>query len=155
MAASAITLRLATPGDARAIALMSRDLIETGLGWSYPPSRIGRVIADPDSTVLVACDERQLAGFGVMAFGDERAHLVLLAVRRAQQRRGIGRRLLEWLLESATVAGIEAVELELRAANDAAHAFYRAMGFVEMGLVDGYYGGAESARRMALRLHAA
>ena len=31
----AITIRLAEPRDAQAIALMSRDFIEAGLGWKY------------------------------------------------------------------------------------------------------------------------
>ena len=42
MTAAAITLRLAGPDDARAIAMMSRDLIEAGLGWKYDPARIAR-----------------------------------------------------------------------------------------------------------------
>jgi ribosomal-protein-alanine N-acetyltransferase len=33
-------IRLARPSDAQAIAEMSRDLIEHGLGWRWTPSRI-------------------------------------------------------------------------------------------------------------------
>jgi [ribosomal protein S18]-alanine N-acetyltransferase len=148
MAAHAIALQLATPKDARPIAVLSRDVIETGLGWSYPPSRVARLIADRETIVLVARDDASLVGFGAMSFRDERAHLVLLAVQAARQRRGIGRRLLDWLLASAAVAGVEAVELELRAANDAARDFYRKVGFVEAGLIEGYYCGIESALKM-------
>jgi len=83
-----------------------------------------------------------------MEFGDERAHLVLLAVRPAHRRLGIGRRLLEWLVESARVAGMASLHLELRAANEAARGFYRAMGFDETIVVPGYYRGREAALRM-------
>ncbi len=130
------------------MASMSRDLIEAGLAWRYSPPRLAALIADSESAALVACDGAQLLGFAVMQFGDERAHLSLLCVQSAQQRRGIARRLLEWLLESARVAGIGSIHLELRADNEAALMFYRAQGFSETILVPGYYEGRFAARRM-------
>ena len=41
---------------------------------------------------------------------------------------GIGRRLHEWLIEPARVAGIASIRLELRADNAAALSFYRRLG---------------------------
>jgi ribosomal protein S18 acetylase RimI-like enzyme len=94
-----------------------------------------------------------LTGFAIMELGEERAHLVLLAVRPSHRRLGIGQRMLEWLLESARVAGMASVHLELRAGNDAARRFYRAMGFYETVLVPGYYRGVEGGRKEgALRM---
>ena len=87
-----------------------------------------------------------------MEFGDERAHLVLLAVRPSHRRTGIGQRLLEWLLESARVAGIASIHLELRSSNEAARRFYRAMGFYETVLVPGYYRSGEGRKEGALRM---
>jgi ribosomal-protein-alanine N-acetyltransferase len=102
----------------------------------------------------VAYDGAQIQGFAVMSFGDLHAHLVLLCVQPAQQLRGIGRRLHDWLLESARVAGIESIRLELRADNAAALAFYLRLGFTETALVPGYYGGRVAAKRMTLLLTA-
>jgi ribosomal protein S18 acetylase RimI-like enzyme len=56
--------------------------------------------------------------------------------------------MLEWLVTSAQTAGVRSLHLELRANNEAARAFYRAMGFSETILVPGYYRGRESALRM-------
>ena len=148
-------LRPACVHEARAMAEMSRALIETGLAWRYTPRRIAALIADPDSLALVAHDGARIQGFAVMQFGDERAHLVLLCVQPALQRRGIGRSLTEWLLESARVAGIASIQLELRADNAAALAFYRRLGFGETQVVAGYYDGSISARRMTLPLRTA
>jgi ribosomal protein S18 acetylase RimI-like enzyme len=89
-----------------------------------------------------------------MRFGDTRAHLVLLAVQSEHQRRGIGRRLVLWLLESARVAGITSIHVELRMSNMPAFAFYRALGFAETIRVHGYYRGRETARRMIRMLAA-
>ena len=41
-------------------------------------------------------------------------HLSLLAVSPTYQRRGIARRLIAWLLDSATVAGTSSIHVELR-----------------------------------------
>jgi ribosomal-protein-alanine N-acetyltransferase len=84
-----------------------------------------------------------------MYFGDDHAHLNLLAVRPAWQRRGVGRRMLDWLEESARVAGISAIHLEVRASNATGRRFYRALGFQEVALLPRYYSGREAAIWMA------
>ena len=157
MTPRAITIRLAEPKDAQAIAVMSRDFIETGLGWKYDAVRVLRAIRDPETLAVVACEGAKagrgaIAGFAIIEMGDERAHLVLLAVRPASRRLGIGERLLEWLLESARTAGMASIHLELRSGNDAARRFYRAMGFYETVLVPGYYRGGEGRKEGAIRM---
>src|SRR5579864_2481528 len=99
-----IALQPAYRSDASAIAAMSRDLIEEGLGWQYRIERVRQLIADPETVTLAAREGERMIGFAVMTFGDERAHLVLLAVRPACQRRGIARQMARWLLASATTA---------------------------------------------------
>lgn len=154
MSHTAITLRPALARDSHAIALMSREHIEHGLGWKYDAVRIQRALARRDVSLLAACERGSLVGFAMMEFGDPRAHLALMAVRPTHRRRGIGRHLLEWHIESALTAGIESVHLELRATNHAGRRFYRALGFGETILVPRYYDGAESALRMVRVLRA-
>ena len=143
-------LRLANFADAQAIALMSRELIETGLsGWSWDPQRVARSIQARDTIVVVAAVRNHLTGFAIMNFGDEQAHLNLLAVTLSHQRCGIGRQIMGWLEESALVAGIATVNLELRANNFAARDFYRALGFADAAYIPCYYRGIETALRMS------
>lgn len=134
--------------DAEAIALMSRDLIEAGLGWAYRKERVARLITAPDTIALVARHGMQRVGFALMDVGEQRAHLILMAVYPAYQRRGVGQRLVAWMLESATVAGVTTVSVELRAENRAAYALYRKLGFEETSRLAGYYRGRETAVRM-------
>jgi len=155
MSALEIAIRLATPRDAQAIALMSRDLVESGLGWKYDAARMLQAIRAPDTLAPLAIERGRIAGFALMEFGEERAHLALLAVRPAERRRGVGRLLVEWLVASARVAGIASLHLELRAGNVAARGFYRALGFDETIVVPGYYRGREAALRMIRVLRAA
>lgn len=148
MKLAGVTLRLAFRADAPTLAAMSRDLIEAGLGWHYRPARIARLLEDPDAVTVVACERGRTVGFAIMRVGDERAHLVLLAVRRDRQLRGIGRRLTEWLVTTAATAGAASVHVELREGNRAAYALYRSAGFAETLRLEGYYGGRETAIRM-------
>jgi ribosomal-protein-alanine N-acetyltransferase len=149
MSPRSAVLRLATPADAADIATMSRDLIEHGLGWSWTRTRVARNIANRDTATLVAGNGRRVVGFAMMYFGDDHAHLNLLAVRPAYQRAGIGRRMVTWLADSARVAGITAIHLEVRSSNAAARRFYRAVGFQEVTLLPRYYSGVEAAVWMA------
>jgi [ribosomal protein S18]-alanine N-acetyltransferase len=134
------------------IAEMSRDYIEYGLGWSWTPARVLAAVSDRATNVAVLNEQAALAGFGIMHYGDETAHLALLAVRPNQQQRGLGALLMAWLEKPALVAGIERVRLEARADNPNAIGFYRKQGFREAGRIAGYYRGSIDAVRLEKRL---
>jgi ribosomal-protein-alanine N-acetyltransferase len=151
----ALSLRPAVRPEAGVMALLARDLIEHGLGWRYTPRRILQLMATPETACVVACNRDDVQGFAVMQFGDAHAHLVLLAVRPELQRQGVGASLLGWLMDSARVAGMASVRLELREDNLQALAFYRRQGFEQTALLPGYYEGRVDARRMLLVLRAA
>ncbi|OGA19667.1 MAG: hypothetical protein A3G25_01870 [Betaproteobacteria bacterium RIFCSPLOWO2_12_FULL_63_13] len=152
MVARNITLRLGRLEDAAGIAILSRELIESGLGWSWTPERVARSICNADTVTLIGADGKRIAAFAIMYFGAEHAHLNLLAVRPTHQRMGLGTRLIDWLMESAQVAGIAAVSLELRTTNDDARRFYLAQGFTEAMYIPRYYCGRETAVRMVREL---
>lgn len=141
-------LELARVADAPRLAAMSRSLIETGLKPSWPAWRIERHIRHPESIVLCARVASGVAGFAIMQYGEDSAHLNLLAVAPDYQRRGIARELLGWLEASALTAGTFLVGLEVRAGNAGALAFYRALGYSETRRIARYYQGIEDAIRM-------
>lgn len=144
-------IRLARRSDARQIAILSRDLIETGLGWSWTPARVFHSITSKNSNVILACDKKtqRLAGFAIMEFHQRFAHLNLLAVRPQLQGCGIGRSLLVWLEQVAVMAGIGEVNLETPIDNRQARYFYRRLAYQEIQIIPGYYQGKQSAVRLA------
>jgi [ribosomal protein S18]-alanine N-acetyltransferase len=141
---------LALRSDAQRIALMSRDHIEAGLGWSWDASRVRRSLSDPATNVVVVRDQSValLRAFGIMHYGDDDAHLLLFAVDPAWRRRGLGTALLGWLEQVARAAGAVRVDLECRQSNAAALAFYAARGYAQTRLMPGYYQGRETSVRM-------
>jgi ribosomal-protein-alanine N-acetyltransferase len=129
----------ARAADATAISSMSARLIEAGLPQSWTVWRVSKFIRNKSSIVLTARTESVLVGFAIMHFKDHEAHLNLLAVEPRYRRTGIGRSLLSWLEESAVVAGIFLISLEVRADNSDALGFYADLGYQETGLLPRYY----------------
>ena len=57
----------------------------------------------------------------------------------------LGARLVAWLEQSARTAGIHHIQLEARADNLSAIAFYQRLGFAQSGSISGYYEGMVDA----------
>jgi ribosomal-protein-alanine N-acetyltransferase len=143
------SLQPARIADARRLAVMSQELVEAGLRPAWSASRITWHMRHPESIVLSARHRGTTVGFAIMRYGDDVAHLNLLAVDPAHRRRGVARMLMTWLEDTALTAGTFIIGLELRATNQTALAFYAALGYHELGRVSGYYQGIEHAIRMA------
>jgi ribosomal protein S18 acetylase RimI-like enzyme len=86
-----------------------------------------------------------LLAFGIMEYGDSAAHLVLFGVQPQLRRRGLGRYVLSWLEQCAVTAGLERIDIEVRADNPGAVAFYWRQGYEVRGRVRGYYRGVVDA----------
>ena len=138
----------ARQSEAWRIANMSRALIEEGLTWRWRPAAVARLIRREDTEVVCVRANDQVVGFAVMQFFDDEAHLVLFAVSRLHRKKGLGRRLLEWVERMAEVAMIGTIRLEVRRKNKVGRAFYRALGYREVAVIRGYYEGREDAVRM-------
>jgi len=148
-------LRLATAHDVPAIATMSRDLIEVGLGWSWTPARVRRALDSADTNVLVARTLGRVVGFGIMRYGQWTAHLDLLAVAPEHRRRGLGRCVVQWLEEVAEAGGAVSVYVEARTRWVATLAFYQRLGYAEVERLPRYYSGREDAVRLVRALRTA
>lgn len=94
------------------------------------------------------------AAAGVVAYAvlwcilDE-GELANIAVREDRRGRGIGSRLLDWVIDRARERRVRRVHLEVRASNERALALYRRRGFREVGRRRDYY---DSPREDALVL---
>jgi ribosomal-protein-alanine N-acetyltransferase len=145
-------ISLAALADARAIALLSRDEIEQGLGWSWTPARVQRCIRDPQTNVIVARDGTAVIGFALMSYDADHAHLLLFGVAPTRRRQGVARALWTWLETTLRTAGIRSAQVELRANNHAARAFYEHVGFEQVNATQRYYRGVETALHMVKEL---
>ena len=150
-----LTTRFATRDDATAIAVLSRDEIEQGLPWTWREGRVCGAIDDPDTNVIVVGPPGAVVAFGVMYYAEDDAHLLLFAVHRAQQRKGVGSALLQWLEDAAVAAGAQKIRVEARMDNEAARSFYNERGYHERGILRRMYSGRLDGVRLekCLRLY--
>lgn len=92
----------------------------------------------------------ELMGFCIGMVAPDVTHILVIAVNKAIQRKGAGRRLLAHLGSIARERGSEALLLEVRPSNEPARRFYDAMGFEQIGVRRGYYPAARNQREDAL-----
>lgn len=81
----------------------------------------------------------QIVGYAVMSLGAGEAHILNVCVREEFRGVGLGKRLLEHLMERATAAGVNEAFLEVRPSNLSAIRLYERLGFEQIGIRRGYY----------------
>jgi len=122
----------------------------------YPWTR-GNFIDALDSGYLCFLDEAggEIRGYAILMPAVDEAELLNIGVASGWQRKGLGRMMLEQILETARTRDMKRVFLEVRPSNVAAIALYRCAGFSAVGVRRGYYqnaNGSEDALVMACDL---
>lgn len=97
--------------------------------------------AKPRRVALVAEDRMTgtIAGFAVASVTPPESELETIAVAEGFQRAGVARSLFAKLADELRRQGAGVTLLEVRASNEKALAFYRALGFAESGRRPRYY----------------
>jgi [ribosomal protein S18]-alanine N-acetyltransferase len=90
----------------------------------------------------------EVAGYGIMSYGAGEAHILNVCVRQDLRGAGVGRRLMDFLLDRARAAQMHDIFLEVRPSNSTAIRLYESLGFIRVGVRKAYYqanGGREDA----------
>lgn len=96
-----------------------------------------------------------IVGYSLMMLVLDEAHLLNLSVAKTYQKQGLGRTLLEHMVDTAKSKQMANMFLEVRQSNVSAIALYENMGFNEMAIRRNYYpaaNGREDAILMGLAL---
>ncbi|HEX9345979.1 MAG TPA: ribosomal protein S18-alanine N-acetyltransferase [Gemmatimonadales bacterium] len=80
-----------------------------------------------------------IAGYVVALDAADEGEILNLAVAPGGRRNGLGRALVQHILEALTARGVRQVYLEVRESNGPARALYAAQGFKEVGRRTEYY----------------
>ena len=106
----------------------------------------------PWTTAWVAVDEAQIVGFAAVGFQAWNRRLVLwhFYVDASRRGQGLGRRLMDVVLEAAKARGARHVWLETSNQNPPGVAAYQALGFILSGLDLTLYDGTPSEGEFAL-----
>jgi ribosomal-protein-alanine N-acetyltransferase len=148
--ASDVLIRPMTEADVGSVVALERA------SYQFPWSEgIFRDCLRVGYTCRVVTSANRLVGYGVMSLGAGEAHILNLCIDAAFRCQGIGRRMLDYLLDKGAGAGMSEAFLEVRPSNTAAIRLYLSVGFDQVGMRKGYYqavGGREDAAVLKLPL---
>ncbi|MCW2798803.1 MAG: rimI [Aeromicrobium sp.] len=139
-------IRLATPDDVAAIALIEAGCFDTG-AWSE--TLVHAEVTGERHHVLVADD---LQAYGAISLAGEVADLDRIAVLPHSRGRGLARELLTELIDRARDLGAERILLEVAANNAAAIGLYESFGFATINTRTAYYPDGADALVMELTI---
>ena len=88
---------------------------------------------------IVAVENGEIVGYAGTWLVINEAHVTNVAVSGQRRREGIGRLLMQKLMELARDNDMESMTLEVRVSNAAARHLYEQLGFVEAGMRKNYY----------------
>lgn len=134
-----MNIRPATAADLDVILELERST-PTAAHWSQ--AQYDAILNAPHATerlVLIADDESGPSGFLVARSATDEWEIENVVVAESARRRGLGRKLVETLLDAARRRGARALFLEVRESNFAACALYGSCGFKQSGRRIGYY----------------
>lgn len=135
-----VVLSEADIGDLDAVMAVMDDSFDPRFGEAWTASQCAGLLPMPGVWLSTASDERGVIGFALARAIANEAELLLLAVRRSAQRRGVGRMLLERFAAHARMRGAQRLHLEVREGNHAVK-LYEASGFTLVGRRRNYYNG--------------
>lgn len=128
--------------DLPAVMTVMDDSFEPRFGEAWTASQCAGLMAMPGVWLMLAWGDEGLIGFALARIVADEAELLLLAVRRTAQRRGVGRALLSGFDVRARELGAARVHLEVRDGNHAV-GLYRDAGFELAGRRRDYYQGPD------------
>ncbi|TVV74240.1 GNAT family N-acetyltransferase [Sphingomonas solaris] len=145
----AITPALA--GDIDPVMTVMADAFDPAFGEAWNAAQCLGILNLPGVWMLLARHGGQPAGFALARIVLDEAELLLIGVRPAFRRHGIGSALLDRVKQEAQARGGARLHLEVRDGNPALH-LYHQRGFARTGCRPGYYRGADGRSFDALSL---
>ena len=151
MTANAISLAEGDLTDLEAVMRVMNDSFDLRFGEAWTAPQCGGLLPMPGVWLSLARDASGVIGFALSRIVANEAELLLLAVRRRAQRRGVGKLLLDRFTAVAKTRGADRLHLEVREGNHAVK-LYAESGFALVGRRRNYYSGPDGRCYDALTL---
>ena len=143
-----------SPGDQadlHDVMAVMEDSFDPRFGEAWTMGQCAGLLPWPGVWLTLARADEAVLGFALARVVADEAELLLLAVKTAGQRRGVGRILLEDFEDEAVARGATRLHLEVREGNHAL-SLYERSGFGLVGRRRDYYSGQKGDRYDALTL---
>jgi [ribosomal protein S18]-alanine N-acetyltransferase len=146
-------IRIAEGGalDLDAVMTIMNKAFDPVYGETWTVAQCTGALSLPGAQLLIARGDQSALGFALFRHVLDEAELLLIAVRPNRQRSGVGAQLMSSVVEKLKGAGVTSIHLEMRIDNPA-FAFYRQLGFDQIGQRREYYRGLDGRLRDAITL---
>jgi ribosomal-protein-alanine N-acetyltransferase len=152
MSEATVTVESASLADLDAVMRVMTDSFDPAFGEAWTAPQCAGLLPLPGVWLVLARDAVGAPlGFSLSRVVAGEAELLLLAVKKSAQRRGVGEKLVARFISDAASRGAERLHLEVRDGNHAV-GLYKRHGFDEVGRRKDYYSGATGQRFDALTL---
>ena len=131
-----VVVRVLCPADLPDLERMEVELFGAA-AWS--PESLAAEIVGPGRWYVGAVVDGALVGYAGLWFDGFDAQVMTIGTDERFQGRGLGRRMLENLLDRARTLSAAVVLLEVRVDNDPAIHLYESLGFERLGMRRAYY----------------
>lgn len=135
-----VDLRLGSTADLPTVDRIMRAAFDPRFGEAWTRGQCLGIMAMPGVWLRLATVEGRCVGFAMARAIVDDAELLLLATDPEARRNGVGRALVQAIIDDARDRGAAQIHLEVRAGNDAVGLYARA-GFAKVGERRGYYRG--------------
>ena len=135
MASRKMQIRFADISDAKA----AGEISEEAFIHPWKEEQIRDAIDSENAIVLVAEEDGAVCGYAVLYFAGGDGELESIAVKEECRGKGIGKCLLNALIDETVMKGNSRIFLEVREKNPAARKLYENAGFKEIGIRKNFY----------------
>jgi ribosomal-protein-alanine N-acetyltransferase len=147
----AVALAEGGPADLAAVMRVMEDSFDPAFGEAWTAPQCAGLLPMSGVWLSVAREGEAVIGFALGRVVRDEAELLLLAVHRSSQGKGVGQMLLERFGAVAASKGAEQLHLEVREGNHAVRLYSR-NGYREVGRRRNYYRGEDGQLFDALTL---
>ena len=129
-----------------------KDVLQTDFDEFWTPGILKSELENELSRYVVAKDGEEIVGFaGVIILPDD-SEITNIVTKKTMRKKGIGKNLLEKLIEMAKETNKETISLEVNEINIPAINLYKTFGFEEVGIRKKYYNGTNNAIIMTKKI---
>ena len=149
--AGAVAIAEGGPADLAAVMQVMEESFDPAFGEAWTAPQCAGLLPMAGVWLSLAREDQAVVGFALARVAGDEAELLLLAVGRSSQRRGVGQMLLDRFAAVAASKGAEQLHLEVREGNHAVK-LYEQSGFTLVGRRRNYYTGEDGYCYDALTL---
>ena len=100
---------------------------------------IAETISQSHAFIVVAEENGEIAGYCIFYYVLDEGEIARIGVSEKYRRKGIGKKILDYVTAECGTLGVERLLLDVRESNKGARDFYKSYGFVEDGIRKNFY----------------